>query len=67
MAKVECEIEEIQVEFNGRMIPGVMATCLHCDHAAEAGGRSDASVRRCLLKLRETCPEGEENYNVEEE
>lgn len=64
--KVECEVENCDVEFQGRMIPGVVVICTQCDHAEEAGGRSDASVRRCLAQMRENCPEGENNFYVQE-
>lgn len=64
--KVECEVEDCDVEFKGRMIPGVLVTCTACEHSEEAGGRTDKSVNRCLAQMRENCPEGESNFYVRE-
>lgn len=65
--KVECEIRATEVEFNGRMINGVEATCTRCGHTETAGGESDASVRRCFVLLRENCPEDEENFYIRDD
>ena len=43
-------------------VDGVEATCSRCGHATEAFGTCDASVRRCLVALREECPRGEQNF-----
>lgn len=65
MAKVECEIDAVEIENDhGRMQDGVQATCTRCGHTTESFGESDASVRRCLALLREECPRGEENFYV---
>lgn len=64
--RVACEVEECEVEFKGRMIPGLCVTCTRCEHSCEVGGTSDASVRRALATLKEECPQGESNYYVEE-
>jgi len=66
--KVECEIEEDDVENEGgRLIDGVVATCSRCGHTTESCGTSDASVRRCLVLMREECPQGENNFYVVED
>ena len=64
--KVECTVEDCTVEFKGRQIPGVLVTCGECEHAEECGGRSDASVKRALMQLRENCPEGRNHFYVQE-
>lgn len=67
MARVVCSIEETTLENdNGREVEGVVATCSKCDHCTESFGTSDASRRRCLVLMREECPEGEENFYVED-
>jgi len=60
--RVAAIIEECELEGDHRPVEGVMATCRRCDHATEAFGTSPASVRRCLVMLREECPMGEQNY-----
>lgn len=60
--KVECEIETVELEGDHGMVDGVKATCSKCGHTTESFGTSDRSVRRCLVLMREECPEGEENY-----
>lgn len=62
---VRCEIEERDVQNeNGRVMPGVAATCSRCGHETESCGTGQASVRRCLALLREECPNGESNFYV---
>lgn len=68
MPKVECTIEDCKIETeDGRKVSGVVATCTRCGHATESFGTGENSIKRCLVLLREECPEGEENYYVEEE
>lgn len=45
-------------------IDGVEATCSRCGHVTESYGTSEASVKRCLAKLREECPRHEKNWYV---
>lgn len=67
MARIECEIEEVTLEGDsGREIDGIQATCTACDHKTESFGTSERSVKRCLILMREECPQGEENFYVEE-
>lgn len=64
--KVECEITEVMLEnSSGRQIKGVCATCLRCEHETESFGTGEASVKRCLVLLREECPNEEDNFYVE--
>lgn len=64
--RVEIEIEEVQLtNENGREQAGVRAVCSRCDHETVSFGTSDRSRRRCLVLMREECPQGEENYYVD--
>lgn len=63
MRAIPCQIEYIEVENDsGRMVEGVRATCPRCGDFSESFGNSDASVRRCLVLLREGCANGERNF-----
>jgi hypothetical protein len=65
--KVLSAIDTIELENDtGRLIESVSATCSRCGHATESFGTSDSSIRRCLVLLREECPEGEDNFYVDE-
>jgi hypothetical protein len=67
MSRVLVEIEETDLENEeGREIPGVRATCSKCGHSTESFGTGERSKKRCLVLLREECPEGEENFYVDE-
>ncbi len=67
MAKVACEVEEVLIDDNGREQPGVEVTCTRCDHVTQSFGTSEKSVKRCLVLLREECPNNENNfYSVDE-
>jgi hypothetical protein len=63
MGRVECEVDEDEVEGQ----PTVIVTCSQCGHQTESYGTGDSSIKRCLALMREECPEGEENYYVAEE
>lgn len=66
MARIECETEEVTLENDeGIEVDGVQATCSRCGHETESFGTSERSVKRCLVLMREECPEGENNYYVE--
>ena len=63
--KVTCKIEETTLEGDYKDdVESVMATCTRCGHITESYGTSVASVRRCLVLMREECPKGEDNYYV---
>jgi hypothetical protein len=61
--QIECAIEEIELDG----IPSVQATCSHCDHVTESYGTGGASIRRCLVVMREECPCGQNNFYVADE
>lgn len=62
MGKVECIIEAVELEGDHGPVSGICATCTKCDHKTESFGTSPKSVRRCLMLMREECPEDEENF-----
>lgn len=66
--RITCEIwEEDQYGDNGGWIPGVRARCSRCGHETEAFGTDEPSIKRCLVMLREECPEGESNFYVRDD
>lgn len=67
MARVSCEIDQTEIENDeGYPVESVQATCGRCGYTTESFGTGSASVRRCLVLLREECPEAERNYYVAE-
>ena len=65
--KVSCDISFCDLENeDGREVEGVVATCSRCGHETESFGQSEASVRRCLVLMREGCPNEENNFYTEE-
>lgn len=63
--KIEVDVDDVELENdNGIMVPAVQVTCSKCDHTTESFGRSDRSVKRCIMIMKEECPEGqgESNY-----
>jgi hypothetical protein len=65
--RVEASITVEDLEGDHGPVEGVVATCNRCDHQTESFGTGDASIRRCLVLLREECPRGERNYYVDED
>lgn len=65
--RVECEIEHITLKSSrGKDVDSVRAICPECGHSTESFGTGPGSVKRCLVLLSEECPEGEDNFYVEE-
>lgn len=63
--RITCEVEDVELENdNGYLVSGVCVTCSRCDDQEEAFGTSGASVRSCLVRLRENCSMGESNFYV---
>jgi hypothetical protein len=69
--RVRCEVENVELEGDFEtsdgmlvLVPSVQARCLRCGHETESYGDSEASVRRCLVLMREECPRGERNFYV---
>lgn len=60
--RVECEVEEVTEDDQ----PAILATCTVCEHTTLSFGTTERSVKRCLVLMREQCPQGEENFYVEE-
>jgi len=64
--RVQCSVEETDlIGDKGKVIPGVVVTCGQCGHQTESFGQQEKSIKRCLVLLREECPENsEENFYV---
>lgn len=60
--RVECYVEDVDLDGDYATVPGVAATCSRCDHETESFGTSAVSVRRCMVLMREECPMNERNY-----
>jgi hypothetical protein len=65
--RVEVEVREEALDGDYATVEGVVARCTRCDHETESFGTSDASIRRCLVMLREECPMGERNFYVDQD
>lgn len=64
--RVTCEVDEVELENeDGFPVDGICATCERCGHETKSFGTGDASVKRCLVLMREECPNGEHNFYVE--
>lgn len=59
MAKIELEFEEVSLRNEETGLPqaGVRATCPECGESEESYGTGPKSRMRCLLRLKENCPE----------
>lgn len=67
MARVTCSIEEEDLDNDhGGTTEGVVVTCQRCDHKTESFGTGEGSIKRCLVLLREECPNAEKNFYVKE-
>lgn len=67
MGKIYCEIQEETLENDdGFEVEGVRAICSKCGHETESFGTEENSIKRCLVLLREECPEKENNFYVQE-
>jgi hypothetical protein len=66
--KVTCAIDFTDLENDdGRQVESVRATCNRCGNETESFGAGAASVRRCLVLMREECLKGEANFYVAED
>jgi hypothetical protein len=65
--RVECDVEECEIDGDHAIVDGVRVSCSRCGHAVEVFGTSGRSVRRGLCMLREECPEGGANYYTADE
>jgi hypothetical protein len=64
--RVVCDVVETDLEGDyADYVEGVCVVCSRCGHETESYGTSDASIRRCFVVLRETCPNEEHNFYVD--
>ncbi|HEX5135865.1 MAG TPA: hypothetical protein VFY93_02755 [Planctomycetota bacterium] len=65
--RVRCAISTgTEENDNGIDVECTYAECGECGHTTMSFGTSEASVKRCLVLLREECPEGADNFYVED-
>jgi exodeoxyribonuclease V alpha subunit len=63
---IKADIEEsIVTNDNGIEVPCIYATCTKCGHITMAYGNSNESIKAALAMLKEQCPDGENNFYVE--
>lgn len=62
MDRVDCDVDEIEMQGVTGPVEGLCVTCSKCEEEAKVFGRSGRSLRRALLTLREDCPMKEQNY-----
>lgn len=66
--RISCKVEEVTLENEeGVELDGVSAECPRCGHTTESFGTAPTSIRRCLVLLREECPNRENNFYVDED
>jgi hypothetical protein len=67
MARVKVEIEGVDdiKDDDGGERKGVRATCSECDHVTESFGVGPKSRIRCIMLMKEECPQNQENYYVD--
>jgi hypothetical protein len=65
--RVLCNVDETTLEGDYGDVDGVCATCTKCGHETESFGTSDASIKRCLVLMREECPRGDNNFYTDVE
>ena len=64
--KIICTVDSAELDGDYDTVPRVTAECARCGHETESYGDGAASVRRCLVLMREECPRGESNYYTQE-
>ncbi len=62
--RVEVQVTDTTLEGEYRDVDGLSGQCERCGHTVEVYGDSDASERALCVKMREECPEGENNFYV---
>ena len=66
--RIECEVIYDQEENdNGNLQDCVRLECPRCGHSVTSWGTSEASIKRCLVLLREECQMEESNFYVAED
>jgi len=65
MAKIQCQIDQIELDGDYGSVMSVQATCSKCGHSTKSYGTGQSSINRCLALLNEGCPSGENNLYEE--
>ncbi len=66
MAKIHCDVHEVDLDGDYGTVQGISVTCSRCGHYVEVYGTSDASYARAGVTLKEECPRRENNFYVVE-
>jgi len=53
--RVRVEVEEIEMDGDHCIVPGIRVSCTQCDECVEVFGRSSRSLRRGCTMLKEMC------------
>jgi hypothetical protein len=61
--RVPCTVEYTELEGDHGLVDSVVVTCNRCGSQTESFGQTDASIRRCLVLLREGCDENNYYYS----
>lgn len=62
--KISVSIWETSLEGDYGDIPGLEGECEQCGHTVEVFGDSESSELALCAKMREECPNGENNFYV---
>jgi hypothetical protein len=56
--------KRFELEGDYGTVLSIGARCSRCGHETESFGTGESSIKRCLVLMREECPEGESNFYV---
>lgn len=63
MTRISCSLSHTTTyNEKGIAVDSVAVECSRCGKTATAYGESEASIKRCLVTLRQDCPRNENNY-----
>jgi len=65
--RVKCTVSEITMQNDsGIDVNSVEACCMKCGHTTRSFGTGENSRKRCLVLMREECPNQEGNFYVDD-
>jgi hypothetical protein len=62
--RVRCSMAPVELPGDHGLISSVELECSRCEHTTASFGTSEKSIKRCLVMMREECPENEQNFYV---
>jgi late competence protein required for DNA uptake (superfamily II DNA/RNA helicase) len=60
--RIRCHVQQEELDGDYGPINGVVVTCSRCHATTESFGTTSASIRRCLVLLREQCDQSNYYY-----